>query len=93
VFLEDLGLDVVEEEDGSRDAECCLRNVGVCMEEDDEDTVFWRVALGLLRWTVAVEEADDISEEPSERGPDGRSGCPVCPFVGGRVSWGLVGIV
>jgi hypothetical protein len=94
VFREDLGLDVVDEEDGSRDAECCLRNVGVCMEEEDEDTVFWRVALGLLRWTVAVEEADDISEEPSEGGPDGRSmGCSAWPFMGGRVSWVLVGIV
>lgn len=31
VFREDLGLEVVEgdDEDGSRDAECCLRNVGL----------------------------------------------------------------
>jgi hypothetical protein len=50
LFREDLGLEVVEgdEEDGSRDAECCLRRVGVCVD-DDEDAVFWRVPLGLLR--------------------------------------------
>lgn len=82
VLREVLGLEVVEgdEEDGSSDAECCLRNVGVCMEDDD-DAVLWRVALGLLRWTVAVEEADDMSEG-SEGGPGGRStGCSGWPFM------------
>ena len=94
LFREDLGLEVVEgdEDDGSRDAECCLRNVGVDLDDVD-GTVFWRVALGLLRWTVAVDEAEDISEL-SDEGPGGRSdGGSECPFMVGRESCGLVGIV
>ena len=93
-FREDLGLEVVEGDDevGSKDAECCLRKVGLCIG-DDEETEFWRVALVLLRWTVAVEEADDISE-PSEGGPGGRSrGCSAWPFMALRVSVGFVGMV
>lgn len=95
VFREDLGLDVAEGDDelGSRDADCCLRSVGLCKEEDD-DTEFWRVALVLLRWTVAVEDADDISE-PSEEGAGGRSagGWSAWPFMVARVSGGFVGMV
>lgn len=61
--------------------------------EDDDDTEFWRVALVLLRWTVAVEDADDISE-PSEGGPGGRStGGSAWPFMAGRVSVGFAGMV
>ena len=38
VFREDLGLEVVEGdvEDGSRDAESCLRSVGLCADDDDD---------------------------------------------------------
>lgn len=91
---DDLELEVVDgdEEDDSRDAECCLRNIGVGMEDVD-DADFWRVTLGLLHCTVAVEDADDISE-PSEGGPGGRStGCSACPFMAGRESCGLIGMV
>lgn len=94
VFREDFGLDVAEGDDelGSREADCCLRSVGLCME-DEEDTEFWRVALVLRRWTVAVEDADDISE-PSEGGADGRcSGWSAWPFMAARVSVGFVGMV
>lgn len=94
VFREDFGLEVAEGDDelGSRDADCCLRSVGLCMEDDD-DTEFWRVALVLRRWTVAVEDADDISE-PSEGGADGRSaGWSAWPFMAARVSVGFVGMV
>ena len=85
-FREVLGLVVedCEEEVGSIEAECCLRNVG----GRDEDAELWRVALGLLRWTVAVEdaEAEDISE-PSDGGAAGRSaGSFACPSTVGRGS-------
>lgn len=81
-----LGLEVedCEEEVGSIEAECCLRNVGGRVE----DAELWRVALGLLRWTVAVEdaEAEDISE-PSDGGAGGRSaGSFACPSAAGRDS-------
>ena len=94
LLRDDLGLEVVEcdDEDGTRDAECCLRNDGVGLDDVD-GTELWRVALGLLRWTVAVDEAEDISEL-SDEGAGGRSlGGSVCPFTAGRESWGLVGIV
>lgn len=94
VFREDLGLEVAEGDDelGSRDADCCLRSVGLCVEWE-EDTEFWRVALVLLRWTVAVEDADDISEA-SEGGAGGRSaGWSAWPFMAARVSGGFVGMV
>jgi hypothetical protein len=55
-----------EEEVGSIEAECCLRNVGARVEGVE----FWRVALGLLRWTVAVDDDEDISE-PSDGGAAG----------------------
>jgi hypothetical protein len=92
-FREVLGLEVedCEEEVGSIEAECCLRNVGARVE----DVELWRVALGLLRWTVAVEDADaeDISE-PSDGGAGGRSaGGFACPSAVGRRSWVSVGMV
>ena len=94
VFREDLGLEVAEGDDelGSRDADCCLRSVGLCIEEV-EDTELWRVALVLRRWTVAVEDADDISE-PSEGGAGGRSaGWSAWPSMAARVSGGFVGML
>jgi len=94
VFREDLGLEVAEGDDelGSRDADCCLRSVGLCIEEV-EDTELWRVALVLRRWTVAVEDADDISE-PSEGGAGGRAaGWSAWPFMAARVSGGFVGML
>lgn len=72
-FREVLGLEVedCEDEVGSMEAECCLRNVGARVEGVE----FWRVALGLLRWTVAVEDDEDISV-PCEGRAAGRSaGC------------------
>lgn len=76
VFREDLGLALAEgeEERCSREAECCLRRGGVGVVEEDVEVVFWRVALGLLRWTVAVEDAEEDSGPNDGEGAGGLSG-------------------
>lgn len=61
--------------------------------EEAEEAVFWRVALALLRWTVAVEDADEDSG-PREGVSGGRSaGGSACPFTAGTGSEGLAGMV
>jgi hypothetical protein len=88
-----LGLEVedCEDEVGSIEAECCLRKVGGRVE----DAELWRVALGLLRWTVAVEDADaEDMAEPSDGGAGGRSaGRFGCSSADGRGSWESVGMM
>ena len=90
-FREVLGLEVedCEEDVGSMEAECCFRNVGARVEGVE----FWRVALGLLRWTVVVEDDEDISVPGDGRAAGRSAGCFACPSAVGRGSWVSVGML
>lgn len=101
VLREDLGLAAAdgEEELGRRDVELCFRNCGAGWEEVEEE-VFWREALGLRRWTVAVDEAEEDSGPSEGVGvTGGGDGCLSAgwsgarPFMLGRESAAAGGIV